>query len=103
MRSRDTSNPMRRPGTEYSTHASSAEAAVTAAWHVHFRPSFSLSVCQAGKERWRRGREGSDMAWSDVAAEQRAVTALLSRHTKLLGRLVLYVKGAGDVVRRAFA
>ena len=103
MRSRDTSNPMRRPGTEYSTHASSAEAAVTAAWHIHFRPSFSLSVCQAGEEGWRRRREGSDMAWSDVAAEQRAVTALLSRHTKLLSRLVPYVKIPGGIIRRVIA
>ena len=40
------------------------------------------------------------MAWSDVAAEQRAVTALLSRHTKLLRRLVPYVKLTGGIIRR---
>ena len=43
------------------------------------------------------------MAWSDVAAEPRAVTALLSRYTELSSRLVPYVKVIGDIVRRVIA
>ena len=58
MCSRDIGNLMRRPGRESSTHASSAEAVVTAAGHVHFRPSFSFSICQmeqesGEEEEWR--------------------------------------------------